>query len=68
MEADFEGTMQDMPKEDKDDMDEEEDEEGDADRIDQQMGDAGENEEVGGWVGGCMHTCVIKQGKFCKIK
>lgn len=48
MEADFEGTMQDLPKEDKEDMDQDEDEEGDADRIDQQMGDVGENEEVGG--------------------
>jgi len=47
MEADFEGTMQDMPKEDKQDMDEDEDEEGDADRIDQQMGDVGDNEQVG---------------------
>lgn len=51
MEADFEGTMQDLPKEDKKDMEEEEEEEGDADRIDQQMGDVGEDEQVWGWVG-----------------
>ena len=46
MEADFEGTMQDVPKDQKQDNEESEDQEGDADRIDQQMGDVGDNEEV----------------------
>lgn len=47
MEADFEGEMQDVPKDKEDeDREDEEEEEGDADRIDQQMGDAGDDDQV----------------------
>lgn len=46
MEADFDGAMHDMPEEEGDRDRDSEDEEGDDERIDQQMGDVGEENEV----------------------
>ncbi len=47
MDDDFEGALQDVPMDERDKNRDSDDEEGDDDRIDQQMGDVGDNEEVG---------------------
>ncbi|KAG2499138.1 hypothetical protein HYH03_002721 [Edaphochlamys debaryana] len=46
MDDDFEGEMHDMPMDEQDKNRDSDDEEGDDERIDQQMGDVGDNEEV----------------------
>lgn len=46
MEADFEGAMHDMPEEEGERDRDSSDEEGDDERIDQQMGDVGDDNEV----------------------
>ncbi|EFJ44763.1 hypothetical protein VOLCADRAFT_121252, partial [Volvox carteri f. nagariensis] len=46
MDDDFEGSLHDVPTDQRDMNRDSEDEEGDEERIDQQMGDVGDNEEV----------------------
>lgn len=46
MDDDFEGALHDVPMDEQDKNRDSEDEEGDDDRIDQQMGDVGDNDEV----------------------
>lgn len=78
MEADFEGVMQDKPKGEDESNDGDEEEEGEPDRLDQQMGEVGDNEQVRGgegargrqevwragprWAGHCMRGACMLLG------
>lgn len=53
MEDDFEGELQDVPEGERQEQEDEEGEEGDEERLDQQMGDGGEGEQV------CIHFCFV---------
>lgn len=64
MDDDFEGQLHDVPMDERDRNRDSEDEEGDEERIDQQMGDVGDNDEVRGAV---LVACTAFEGRRSEI-